>query len=174
MSVVPQPQKQAIAPLRLLFTHADVYDVVLAMVAIVGAIAAGVTQVVMLFFLRDLLESSADAEAAESIMPMSVADKMFVNMMYISLGLFCSFALFITAGNLSAARQKIQWRLAALKSILRQDVGWFDVLQPQELASKVTLSVEQVASTGQTTSARTDCHAACTCCQRACDQRAAH
>ena len=130
--------------LRLLFAYMDCIDGLLSLVAIGGALAAGFCQVFLLIFLRDLLESSADAEAAGSVMPVSVANTMFRNMMLIAVGLFVSFFTFFSAGNLTASRQKHKWNVAALQAILRQDVGWFDVSNPQELASKVTVSVEQI------------------------------
>ena len=46
--------------------------------------------------------------------------------------------------NVSAARQKRAWQKAVVKSILRQNVGWYDTSNPEELASKVGSQVALV------------------------------
>ena len=46
--------------------------------------------------------------------------------------------------NVSASRMKRAWQKAVVKSILRQNVGWYDVSKPQELAGKQAEAVTNI------------------------------
>ena len=45
---------------------------------------------------------------------------------------------------MSAARQKREWQKAVIQSILRQNVGWYDTSNPEQLTSKIGSQVELV------------------------------
>ena len=57
---------------------------------------------------------------------------------YIGLGVFVAGWLMFACWMISGERQSIACRKAYLKSLLRQEIGWFDMINQSELASKFT------------------------------------
>eukprot|EP00966_Prymnesium_polylepis_P145271 3354778-Prymnesium_polylepis.1 len=60
-----------------------------------------------------------------------------LNMTYLGLGLMTTQVIAVFCADLTKYRQIATWKKGYLKSILRQDVGWYDVNKPQELSSRM-------------------------------------
>ena len=62
---------------------------------------------------------------------------LFTYLLFLGLGLAALMATAVLNLLLARQRQMARWKLEYLKAIVRQDVGWFDINKPQELASRI-------------------------------------
>eukprot|EP00966_Prymnesium_polylepis_P135828 3139145-Prymnesium_polylepis.1 len=62
---------------------------------------------------------------------------LFTYLVMLGMGLAILMAMAVMLILHARTRQMSRWKLEYLKAIVRQDVGWFDVNKPQELASRI-------------------------------------
>jgi ABC-type multidrug transport system fused ATPase/permease subunit len=130
--------------LRGLFTMAKPLDYLASVISALILGGLGVALVAFIFVLEPFFGGAADAESAGGALPMSIVNTMTISFIIIGSGQF----LFALPGfgltNVSAARQKREWQKAVIKSILRQNVGWYDTSNPEQLTSKIGSQIELV------------------------------
>ncbi|KAL1519342.1 hypothetical protein AB1Y20_022868 [Prymnesium parvum] len=130
--------------LMTLVQFATGVDRLLTIGAAVFATGAGVTQGSMLFAIFDIFDVAGAATLTGGVVDMGrVMDTVYLLFLIggvVGFACFCFFSL----GGLAAAHQKAKWRKALVKAVLRQDVGWFDVSNPQELTTKMSESIEAI------------------------------
>lgn len=66
------------------------------------------------------------------------AFQIMLKFIYIGVGSFVAGWLMFACWMIAGERQSIACRKAYLKSLLRQEIGWFDMINQSELSSKFT------------------------------------
>ena len=116
-----------------LFYFATAWDVVLVTCGCVFKLVFGVLQILILIIFAEFFDMRLNTPQGFRDLGLHI----FVSMCYFGAA---------TAGTEMAAsialewakhRQITAWKKAYLKSILRQDVGWYDVNRPQELSTRM-------------------------------------
>ncbi|EQC42698.1 hypothetical protein SDRG_00425 [Saprolegnia diclina VS20] len=136
----PAPAKEAkMVSLTKLFTFADSTDKLLMAVGTVAAMFTGVSQPIQIIFFGDILNafnpSQVSSLSADDLR--TSINKVVVQFVWLgALVLLCGFAQ-IACWSIAASRQAKRLRHAYASAILRQEVGWFDVNEPMQLATRV-------------------------------------
>ena len=114
-----------------LFRFATGFDVILIVIGSICAAAMGVALPAFSILWGDMTNSFGDAASTEN-----AAKTSMLNFIYIGIGAFAAgwgmFACWMIAGE----RQGIACRKAYLRSLLKQEIGWFDTVNQSELATK--------------------------------------
>ncbi|PGH19361.1 hypothetical protein AJ80_04001 [Polytolypa hystricis UAMH7299] len=136
--------RRATAYLRLLvYASPSFVDIVLLVVGLVGAIAAGIPFPIMgiLFgeLVDDLNTASCDAGAVEdgAAYQAAINDKVLI-VVYLGIGYFALIYIHTFCWNLSGERLAQRIRELYFKSLLRKDVSFFDKMPAGEAASRIT------------------------------------
>ncbi|XWS12436.1 hypothetical protein CRYUN_Cryun37aG0088600 [Craigia yunnanensis] len=110
-------------PFYKLFSFADRLDLVLMIVGAIGAIGNGITQPLMTLIFGQLINSFGATDPSQVVKEVS---KIAVKFLY--LGVYACIASFlqVVCWMVTGERQAIRIRGLYLKTILRQDIGFFD------------------------------------------------
>jgi ABC-type multidrug transport system fused ATPase/permease subunit len=133
--------KVASAGVRGMLNYADGWDYLASTIAALLFCGFGVTMVSFLFFLKPFFTDISASESSGGGLPMSTVNFMASSLALLAAGQFALVFPAMAVAYVSAARQKRAWQKGVVKSILRQEIGWFDVSKPEELTSKVSSSV---------------------------------
>jgi ATP-binding cassette subfamily B (MDR/TAP) protein 1 len=123
-----------ISLLARLFWFADNVDYALISIGILAAIGNGMALPVFTLFFKDLVNGGFGDGGGTSA---DQVTKAALGFLYLSIAL--TFSGTLASGSLlwSAARQGAAMRTAYLRSILRQDVAWFDAIKTGELTASL-------------------------------------
>ncbi|OQR91951.1 ATP-binding Cassette (ABC) Superfamily, partial [Achlya hypogyna] len=133
-----KPAARMVSLLKL-FTFADSTDKMLMGVGTVAAMLTGVSQPIQIIFFGDILNAFNPSESATMAPDDLKRNINHVVVQFVWLGalvLVCGFAQ-IACWSIAASRQAKRLRHAYASAILRQEVGWFDVNEPMQLATRV-------------------------------------
>ncbi|CAA2979723.1 ABC transporter B family member 11-like [Olea europaea subsp. europaea] len=110
-------------PFYELFTFADSYDKILMIVGTIGAIGNGLCLPLMSILFGELIDSFGQTQTTNIV---SVVSKVALKFVYLALG--CGVAAFLQVAfwMITGERQAARIRSLYLKTILRQDVAFFD------------------------------------------------
>ncbi|CAA2959744.1 ABC transporter B family member 11-like [Olea europaea subsp. europaea] len=110
-------------PFYKLFAFADSKDKILMIVGTIGAIGNGLCLPLMTILFGELIDSFGQAQTADVV---SVVSKVALKFVYLALG--CGVAAFLQVAlwMITGERQAARIRSLYLKTILRQDVAFFD------------------------------------------------
>lgn len=106
-----------------LFKNADAADVVLMLVGTVAALASGMSQVVMSIIFGRMVDAFGGA-TTDTILPR--VDKVVLEFVYLAIGTWPACFLQISCWTVTGERQAARFRSLYLKSVLRQDMAFFD------------------------------------------------
>ncbi|XP_020195674.1 ABC transporter B family member 5 [Aegilops tauschii subsp. strangulata] len=106
-----------------LFKNADAADVVLMLVGTVAALASGMSQVVMSIIFGRMVDAFGGA-TRDTILPR--VDKVVLEFVYLAIGTWPACFLQISCWTVTGERQAARFRSLYLKSVLRQDMAFFD------------------------------------------------
>ncbi|KAM3299662.1 hypothetical protein ACQJBY_040927 [Aegilops geniculata] len=106
-----------------LFKNADTADVVLMLVGTVTALASGMSQVVMSIIFGRMVDAFGGA-TRDTILPR--VDKVVLEFVYLAIGTWPACFLQISCWTVTGERQAARFRSLYLKSVLRQDMAFFD------------------------------------------------
>ncbi|KAI4335102.1 hypothetical protein L6164_013781 [Bauhinia variegata] len=109
-------------PFYKLFTFADSLDRLLMTVGTIAAMGNGVTMPLMTIIMGDLIDSFGK----DSKMVMHGVSKVALRFVYLAMGAFAAAFLQVTCWMVTGERQAATIRSLYLKTILRQDVSFFD------------------------------------------------
>ncbi|OQR90011.1 ATP-binding Cassette (ABC) Superfamily, partial [Achlya hypogyna] len=131
------PAAPAMVPLGKLFSYADTTDKVLLLVGTLGAMVLGVAQPIQIVFFGNIVNAfnpkvGTDEDAFRDSINRVVIQFVIVG----AVVLVCGVAQ-IACWSIAAVRQAKRLRHAYATAILRQEVGWFDVNEPMQLATRV-------------------------------------
>ncbi|WCJ27336.1 ABC transporter B family member 9 [Euphorbia peplus] len=106
-----------------LFSFADKLDVVLMIVGTVSAIGNGLSQPLMALIFGQLVNSFASTDPA-NVVPL--ISKIALKLVYLAIGAGIAALLQVSCWMVTGERQSARIRALYLKTILRQDIGYFD------------------------------------------------
>ncbi|ETW02442.1 hypothetical protein H310_05955 [Aphanomyces invadans] len=156
VNLIPPPDNDAaieppkkIATLRQLFQYADSTDLWLMGLGSIAAAGAGFSQPLQVLLFGEIMNSFnppppnstalptlADLETMQSSLSTGI-NEVAVKFIWIGLGvLVCGFGQ-VACWTITASRQSKRIKEHYIRAILRQEIGWFDVNNPMELATKV-------------------------------------
>ena len=114
-----------------LFRFATTTDALLIVLGTICAAATGVAMPIFSILWGDMTNSFGNASDTEN-----AAKGIMLNFLYIGLGAFAAGWGMFACWMISGERQGIACRKAYLRSLLRQEIGWFDTINQSELATK--------------------------------------
>ncbi|XP_006303137.2 ABC transporter B family member 11 [Capsella rubella] len=118
-------EKTKTVPFYKLFAFADSVDVFLMICGSIGAIGNGVCLPLMTLLFGDLIDSFGKNQNSEDIV--DVVSKVCLKFVYLGLGTLGAAFLQVACWMITGERQAARIRSTYLKTILRQDIGFFDV-----------------------------------------------
>ncbi|RHY26778.1 hypothetical protein DYB32_007306 [Aphanomyces invadans] len=137
-----------LAPFKDLFQFADSTDMALMAVGTLSAIATGFSQPLQIVFFGDLI--NAFGSISSDRFNVATFDRQINDIVYKFLGVAAAVLVSgfgqIACWSITSSRQTKRMREAYAASILRQEIGWFDMHEPTQLATNVadsTLLVQE-------------------------------
>ncbi|KAL1196719.1 ABC transporter B family member 11 [Cardamine amara subsp. amara] len=118
-------EKPKTVPFYKLFAFADSVDVFLMICGSIGAIGNGLCLPLMTLLFGDLIDSFGQNQNNKDIV--DVVSKVCLKFVYLGLGTLGAAFLQVACWMITGERQAARIRSTYLKTILRQDVGFFDV-----------------------------------------------
>ncbi|CAN6336919.1 unnamed protein product [Urochloa humidicola] len=107
-----------------LFKYADSTDMVLMLVGMVSAVASGVSQAIMMIIFGQLITAFGDA-THETVLHR--VNKVALDYVYLGIGTGIVSFLQVSCWTMTGERQATRIRSLYLKSVLRQDIAFFDL-----------------------------------------------
>ncbi|RHY66966.1 hypothetical protein DYB30_007552 [Aphanomyces astaci] len=141
-----EPPKK-LAPLSKLFQYADATDVWLILLGSICAAGAGFSQPLQILLFGNILNSfnpppsnlvltQAELDVLNAQMSKGI-NEIALKFVWVGLGVMvCGFGQ-VACWSITASRQGKRIKQEYIQAILRQEIGWFDVNNPMELATKV-------------------------------------
>ncbi|KAL9262750.1 ABC transporter B family member 11-like protein [Drosera capensis] len=111
-------------PFHKLFSFADSTDIVLMILGSIGAVANGVSMPLMSIIFGDLVDSFGKNQVDSDIV--KVVSKVSLKYIYLAIGVSIAACLQVACWMVTGERQAARIRNLYLKTILRQDIGFFD------------------------------------------------
>ncbi|TMW60937.1 hypothetical protein Poli38472_000979 [Pythium oligandrum] len=128
-----------LVPLRQLFAYADANDYVLMAVGGVSAVMVGASIPLQYLLFGDAINALNPSSASQDEAQALRSDINAVAVKLVILGvvvLVCAF-LQVSCWSITASRQAKHIRSAYVRAILNKEIGWFDVNDPMQLATRV-------------------------------------
>ena len=132
------------SPLKL-FRHASWFDVLCLVFGCISTGAVGLAQPVMVVLFADMFAATGSLMSGNaSKMIEEMINTVCVRFTIVGGVLFVCAWFSEACFKSSGLRQSAAWRKNYIKSIMRQDVGWYDVNQPNELPSRVAANTQAI------------------------------
>ena len=108
----------------------------------IGAIGMGLGNPFMLIAFQQLFGTMGDMMIVRGVaIPFDKMVQLLMTMVYLGIGVGAGALISITAVEYTTASQMLKYKKAYLKAVLRQDVGWYDVSNPEELSTQFAESM---------------------------------
>lgn len=143
-------EKPPAVPLFQLFRFSDRIDVLLMVFGTVAALGHGAAVPLQFIIFGDLIDSFINFEKLQVgnvTEPFDLEDEMTkfaLYYVYLAIGNLVVAYGQMTLWSLAATRQVKKMRLAFFRSVLKQDIGWFDTTDPGQLNSRLTEDLNKV------------------------------
>ncbi|PFX21918.1 Multidrug resistance protein 1 [Stylophora pistillata] len=143
-------EKPPTVPLGQLFRFSDKLDVLLMILGTLSAMGLGATFPLQFIVFGDLINTFIDYTKYQSpnvTQPFDLDKEMTKFALYyvfISVGTLIVAYGHMGLWSLTATRQVKKMRLAFFKSVLKQDIGWFDTTDPGELNTRLNEDLNKV------------------------------
>ncbi|KAK3194404.1 hypothetical protein Dsin_025714 [Dipteronia sinensis] len=111
-------------PFHKLFTFADATDIALMIIGTIGALGNGISMPLMAIIFGDLIDSFGQNQNNTDIV--KVVSKVSLKFVYLGIGSAAAAFLQVSCWMVTGERQSGRLRRLYLKTILRQDVAFFD------------------------------------------------
>ncbi|KAG5552503.1 hypothetical protein RHGRI_010552 [Rhododendron griersonianum] len=111
-------------PFYKLFSFADSVDVVLMIVGTIGAVGNGICMPLMTVLMGDLINSFGQTQNNKDVV--QEVSKVALNFVYLALGAGVAAFLQVSCWMVTGERQAARIRSLYLKTIMRQDIAFFD------------------------------------------------
>ncbi|GLE06054.1 hypothetical protein PINS_up015265 [Pythium insidiosum] len=133
----PSSNGARLVPFLELFSYADRVDKLLMAVGTAGALIAGISQPIQIVLIGDIMNAFNPRDLPDAAQLRANVNKVALNFVLVSIGVFVFCFLQVACWSLTASRQAKRIRSAYVASILKKDIGWFDVNEPLELSTRV-------------------------------------
>ncbi|CAK4713348.1 hypothetical protein LEN26_015218 [Aphanomyces euteiches] len=143
----PDEPPKKLAPVSKLFQYAEKTDIILILVGTICAAGAGFSQPLQILLFGDILNSfnppasnlvlsQADLDVLHEQMTTGI-NEIALKFVWVGLGVIvCGFGQ-VACFSITASRQGKRIKQEYIRAILRQEIGWFDINNPMQLATKV-------------------------------------
>ncbi len=133
----PEKTTPDVVPFRKLFRYATVKDKILIFLGILGSSCDGVSLPLFALFIGDVPDSfGPQNDNGQAIV--DAASDISLKFLYVGIGSFIAsyigFAAWMTVGE----RQGIEIRRRYFKSLLQQEIAFYDSINPNELSTKIS------------------------------------
>ena len=119
-----------------LYQYATPLEMLMLLLAIICAIGSGVCQPMMLIAFTRMFDSLGSGSiVAGLVIPMDTLLEVLLIMVYIGAGMWVGRWISVACIEYITASQMERYKRAYLRAILRQDVGWYDTSNPEELST---------------------------------------
>ncbi|KAF0698423.1 Aste57867_10952 [Aphanomyces stellatus] len=125
---------------RNLFRYATQSDYALITLGSVAAIATGCAQPLRILLMGNVVTAFNPPDGNYDTM-LEAVKTIALEFMGVGLGVVATGFVQVMCWSFTATRQAERLRVAYIAGILKQDIGWFDVNNPQTLSTKVTEAV---------------------------------
>ncbi|KAF1313678.1 Multidrug resistance protein abc superfamily, partial [Globisporangium splendens] len=126
-----------IVPLATLFSFADKTDKVLMTVGSIGALVAGLGQPVQIILIGNVMNAFNPTDLPDADTMKHNVNSVALNFVWVGLGMIVGGFIQVACWSLTASRQAKRIRSSYVNAILTKDIGWFDVNDPKQLATRV-------------------------------------
>jgi len=135
----PEPQVK----ISELFQFATGFDVFVLSLAALLAFVCGCLQIGMMMAFEVMMDGIGETAQAGDI---NTADFDWGWYLFIGLGGGLWLTTFLYAGTADYCKERMtaRWKMAYLKAIVRQDVGWYDTNNPEELSTRIGESIKNI------------------------------
>lgn len=135
----PEPQVK----ISELFQFATGFDVFVLSLAAVLAFVCGCLQIGTMMAFEVMMDGIGETAQAGDI---NTADYDWGWYLFIALGGGLWLSTFLYAGTADYCKERMtaRWKMAYLKAIVRQDVGWYDTNNPEELSTRIGESIKNI------------------------------
>jgi ATP-binding cassette subfamily B (MDR/TAP) protein 1 len=135
----PEPQVK----ISELFQFATGFDVFVLSLAAVLAFFCGCLQIGTMMAFEVMMDGIGETAQAGEI---NTADYDWGWYLFIALGGGLWLSTFLYAGTADYCKERMtaRWKMAYLKAIVRQDVGWYDTNNPEELSTRIGESIKNI------------------------------
>ena len=135
----PEPQVK----ISELFQFATGFDVFVLSLAAVLAFFCGCLQIGTMMAFEVMMDGIGETAQAGDI---NTADYDWGWYLFIALGGGLWLSTFLYAGTADYCKERMtaRWKMAYLKAIVRQDVGWYDTNNPEELSTRIGESIKNI------------------------------
>ncbi|KAI9913593.1 hypothetical protein PsorP6_006666 [Peronosclerospora sorghi] len=128
-------QEGQVVSMTDLFSYADTIDKLLMVLGTLGALAAGVAQPIQIVLFGDVLNTLNPADAGANIE--HGIRNMALKFVIVGLAVFVAGSFQVACWTITASRQSKRIRSEYVRAIMTKEIGWFDVNEPMQLASRV-------------------------------------
>ena len=118
-----------------LLRYASKKDLLLMFIGAVFAIANGAALPAFSLVFGDMTDALSDGSDADLMV--DLARDSMLKFIYVGLGTFAASWISMGTWMYTGERQAIRFREEYFKALLRQEIGWFDTLNPSEFSSKM-------------------------------------
>ncbi|EDK31467.1 multidrug resistance protein-like transporter family ABC domain protein (macronuclear) [Tetrahymena thermophila SB210] len=125
-----------------LFRYATKFDWILMTVGAIAAIANGIALPLFALIFGQMTDSFGPTSTGDQIVDAAGTQSLYF--LYIGLGTFFLSWVQMSCWMISGERQSITFRKEYFKAVLSQEVGWYDMINPNELASKIATECFQI------------------------------
>ncbi|KAL2644767.1 hypothetical protein R1flu_012354 [Riccia fluitans] len=120
----PSKEKNTMISFRRLISHRDSLDTLLMFIGTMGAIGSGCSQPLLAILFGTLVDAVNGRTAPAALV--ETVSKTCYHLLYAAIGCGVASVLEMAGWAIAAERQAVRLRCMYLKSLLRQDVGYFD------------------------------------------------
>ncbi|WCJ22613.1 ABC transporter B family member 11 [Euphorbia peplus] len=119
-----QTSNSSSVPFKKLFSFANSFDIWLMIIGTVGAVANGITMPLMTIFLGDTVDAFGQNQNNSDVV--RVVSQVSLKFVYLAIGSAMASFLQVSCWMVTGERQAARLRGLYLKTILRQDIAFFD------------------------------------------------
>ncbi|GAB9471548.1 Multidrug resistance protein abc superfamily [Globisporangium polare] len=130
-------QEAHIVSLSTLFTYADATDKLLMAVGTVGALAAGLGQPVQIVLIGNVMNAFNPTNLPDGATLRANVNSVALNFVWVGLAMIAGGFIQVACWSLTASRQAKRIRSVYVSAILTKHVGWFDLHDSKQLATRV-------------------------------------
>ncbi|EGR27069.1 hypothetical protein IMG5_202500 [Ichthyophthirius multifiliis] len=125
-----------------LFRYANKQDKILIIIGCIASAANGILMPLFSIIFGEMTDSFSPNSSPNQVV--KSAGNQSLNFLYLAIGAFTLSFLIMSCWIISGERQSIQLRKEYFQAIMRQEVGWFDMNNPNQLATKIAQEITAV------------------------------
>ncbi|KAG6586737.1 multidrug resistance protein ABC superfamily [Phytophthora cinnamomi] len=129
------PAEGKLVSMTELFSYADSVDKLLMFLGTVGGLVAGVGQPIQIVLFGDVLNTFNPASPGSNIE--HSIKHVALNFVFVGIAVFVAGSFQVACWTITASRQAKRIRSAYVSAIMTKEIGWFDVNEPMQLATRV-------------------------------------